>query len=69
MHTLEVETRRCQGFYRHQCIAEPTSFDTRQHGTKAFRTLGMPRARQVFEIGRVGTEQHGHAADATVEER
>ena len=43
------------------------TFAPGQHGLQPLGSFGVPRTGEVLEIRGVGTEQHGHVCDATVQ--
>jgi hypothetical protein len=67
VHTLEIGAGGGLGSKWCECFDQPLALHPGQHGTKPLGTLGMARPGEVLEIGGVGTEQHGHGPDATVE--
>ena len=67
VHALEILTRRGDRLERNQRVDVGVTLHTRQHGLQSFGPFGVSRAGQVLEVRGMGTEQHGHVCDATVQ--
>jgi hypothetical protein len=67
VHTLEIGAGGGLWSKGCECFDQPLALHPCQHGAKPLGPLGMARPGEVLEIGGVGTEQHGHGPDATVE--
>ena len=61
MHSLEIGALGRPRLERSHGVAEVGAAHTFEHCFEPLRTLGMARAGQMFEICRMGGEQHGHA--------
>ena len=62
VHPLEVDAFGWKGLECRNCVAEVGAANAFEHRLEALRALGMARPGKMFEVGRMGSEQHGHDA-------
>ena len=60
VHPFQLGTGGGEGIEFHQRLAEPGTPDPVEHCVQPLRPFGVTRTGQMFEIGGVGGEQHGH---------
>ena len=62
VYTLEVDPFGGLRLEHHDGIGHVGTTNTFEHGVEALGALGMARPGQMFEVCRMGGEQHGHVA-------
>jgi hypothetical protein len=62
MYSLELDPGGRPGLDRDDGIGNVGTANTFEHRTEALGSLGVPRPSKMFEVSRMGGEQHGHAA-------
>lgn len=60
MHAFEVGTSSGSRFEWDERLPEIGPANTLEHRVETLRTLRMAGAGEVFEVNRMGGEQHGH---------
>lgn len=61
MHPLEIDPFGCPRLERHDRVGQIGASNALEYGVEPFRPLGVTRTGEMFEVGRMGGEQHGHA--------